>query len=656
MDGDLTEAEREQIKAMASMQKVAMIIVRKWLWLIIAVFAVLSGAFSVYLVWRAAYSVNRFNATTRLLYTPRTIAKIEGPSDRQVMSILDRRTLKRRVGTRMPMAENERMCLVKDLEIRQERKPSNLFTVTAASGSWKGAVQKVNLYAEILIQEYVNYRTRDLDNLTQSLHGREKDLVEKLAQVDGEVRSFVSQTGESAPVEALQVLNGVITEQRREVSSLNVQIANEDMRRRKFERETGGNGAAVASIAPQIRQRSEAISQIDAELAKLREVYTDINPKVMGKMGEREALRKELEHFLSDKGVADVNVDNIDSIEKAAAELADVATKLAVLNERLASVKGELAENEKKVETLNGIVPRYERLRVRRSEFEAGLREVEDKIGDIAYLKESIRNDLQQIERAGGAGDRGPMGAKQFIMALVGAGFVAGALLAWLLAYELVWGKVRGGSEVLAYDSLSLLGSLPAAGCKDDGYAADAIGVVAMRLCSADALHGVALVCRLPGSETPTAFHERVAWSASMSGLRVFRLSVVPSSGFEPPEGSSPMIGLHRKDARGWFPVSNRFALAPTERQMLAVDLESLRKEFDMIFVVPEGDVRKGGSFLAQLLSLTDSAIVVLGANKTPRSWFSYMRQVLKKADRAGLVLVTDASDKEVRKELEAGR
>ena len=656
MDGDLTEAEREQMKAMASMQKVAMIIVRKWLWLIVAVFVVLSGVFSVYLVWRAAYSVNRFNATTRLLYTPRTIAKIEGPSDRQIMSVLDRRTLKRRVGERMPMADNERMCLVKDLEIRQERRPSNLFTVTAASGSWKGAVRKVNLYAEILIQEYVDYRTRDLENLTQSLHGREKGLVEKLAQVDGEVRSFVAQTGESAPVEALQVLNGVITEQRREVSSLNVQIANEDIRRRKFERETGGNGAAVASIAPQIRQRSEAIAQIDSELAKLREVYTDINPKVIGKMGEREALRKDLERFLADRGVADVNVDNVDSIEKAAAELADVAARLAVLNERLASVKGELAENEKRVEALNGVVPRYERLRVRRSEFETGLREVEDRLSDIAYLKESLRNDLQQIERAGGAGDRGPMGARQFIMAIAGAGFVAGVLLTWLLAYELLWGKVRGGSEIEAYEALSLLGSLPAADSKDDGYAADAIGVVAMRLCSADAMHGVVLVCRLPGCEVPSSFHERVAWSASMSGLRVFRLSIVPSMGFEPPEGSSPMVGLYRKDTCGWFPVSNRFALAPTERQMLAVDLESLRKEFDMIFIVPEGDVRKGGSFLAQMLSIADSAMVVLGANRTPRSWFSYMRQALKKADKAGLVLVTDASCREVHKELEAGR
>ena len=653
---ELTDAEREQLKALATLQKVAWIAVRRWLGLVVAVFLLLAGAFSVYLVWRAAHSVSRFDATTRLLYTPRTIAKIEGPSDRQVMSVIDRRTLKRRVGDRLPMSERERMCLSSDLQIRQERKPTNLFTLTAASETWKGAVKKVNLYAEILVQAYVDYRKRDLENLSESLARRQRDLVGKLAEIDGDVRAFVSQTGESAPVEALQVLNAALVEQRREVSALNVQIANEEMKKRKLEQAAGGNGAAVAAVAPQIRQRTEAIAQLDADLAKLREVYTDLNPKVVGKMGEREALRKELARFLADKGVSDVNVDGIDAIEKAAAEQVEAVSRLAVLGERRASVQGELAENEKRVEALNAIVPRFERLKARRGEIEASLRELEDKVDDIAYLTRALPNDLQQIERAGGAGDKGPLGVRPFLFAFLGAGFATATLVLWLLVYELVWGRVRCGDEIRAYDTLTFLGSVPGGGRDLDAEMAEAMGVVALRLCSDEVPRGVLLVCDLPGAERNPAFVSQVGWSASMSGLRVFRLTIVLGRGFEPPADATPMVGVHRKDAEGWFPAANRFALAPTERQMLAADLSALRTEFDRVFVCVAGGVRKGGTFLAQLLELSDAALLVLGAGRTTRAWFAFARAAVEKAGKPAQALLTGVSEKALRSELEVSR
>lgn len=656
MEEELTEAERERLKALAAVQKVAWIVVRKWIWLLLAVFLLAAGAFSAALAWRAAHSVSRFDATTRLLYAPRTIAKIEGPSDRQVMSILDRRTLKRLVGERMPMPERERMCLVKDLNLHQERRPSNVFTLTASSETWEGAVQKVNLYASLLVETYVDYRTRDLENLAASLRRRQKDLVEKLAEIDGEVRAFVSQTGEPAPIEALQVFNAALVEQRRELSALDVQLAGEEMKRRTFEKEAGGNGKAVVAAAPQIRQKAEAIAQLDAELAKLREVYTDLNPKVSGKLEERGAMRRDLERFLAEKGIAGVSVDGLEKVEKAAAELAESEARRAVLLERRASMRGEMAASEKKVEKLNAVVPRFERLKARRGEIEARLRDLDDKVGDIAYLTRSLPNDLQQIERAGGAWDKSPMGARQLLLAVVGAGFAAGTLLVWLLAYEFAWGRVRGGAEVAAYDALAFLGSVPAAGRAPDAEMAEAMGVVALRLCTADAPRGVVLVCDLPGSEKNPAFDAQVAWSASMSGLRVFHLALVPGQGFEPPAGSVPMVGVHRKDAEGWLPVSNRFALAPAEQQMLAADLADLRGGFDIVFVSVAGGVRRGGSFLAQLLALADSALVVVGADRTPRAWFAYVRAALKKAAKPACALVTGVPPKTVRRELEANR
>ena len=117
----------------------------KWAWLLATVAFVLCLVFGFYLSVRASTSVSRFTAETKLLYNPRSVEKVETISDKQILSILERKSLKRRVGDIVDMPADELMCLGTDMEIVQERKPTNLFTLKAASKSWKGAVKKVLL-------------------------------------------------------------------------------------------------------------------------------------------------------------------------------------------------------------------------------------------------------------------------------------------------------------------------------------------------------------------------------------------------------------------------------------------------------------------------------------------------------------------------------
>ena len=91
MSEELTETEREQMQRLMTLQKVVFVIVLKWAWLFALLFVFLFGAFAAYLTFRGAKSVGRFTATTRLLYNPRKVADIEIISDKQIMSILDRR-------------------------------------------------------------------------------------------------------------------------------------------------------------------------------------------------------------------------------------------------------------------------------------------------------------------------------------------------------------------------------------------------------------------------------------------------------------------------------------------------------------------------------------------------------------------------------------
>ena len=149
-------------------------------------------------------------------------------------------------------------------------------------------------------------------------------------------------------------------------------------------------------------------------------------------------------------------------------------------------------------------------------------------------------------------------------------------------------------------------------------------------------------------------FGEVLVWSLAMAGDRSFVLEIVPHFGFTPPEDGESMLNTVRRGDIGWFPVDNRYALAPTEVQMLKADLEGIRREYEHVFLrMPDG-FRRGGTFLDQLLELSDCALVMLGAGNTSRSVLSYALRHAQAKGKPILGLSVGATAKVVRKEMEA--
>ncbi len=654
MDEELTEAEREQLRKLAALQKIAWGILCKWSWLMLIIFAVVAALFSVILVIRSANSVHRFDATTRLIYSPRHVAKVESLGDKQLMTVLDRRSLKRRVAQKVPMSLAEAECLGVDLEISQEKKPSNLFTLVAHSSTWVGAVKKVNAYAEALIDEYIAYRTQDLDNWRESMMLRKKHLQEQLAELDSEESIAKGRAGVASPAETLTSLNLLISDQRRNLSVLNVELTNEQVRKKRLEETIGENGAKIVGSAESVRKLVEDIATLDKEIAQLREVYTDKNPKVRGKLDERQNMAETLSQTLREHGVELDEFGDMAKIEKAIAELEEVKLKIEVLGQNVRALEAEIKVNEEKSETLTEIIPAMERLRVRRSDLDKSMRDLEEQLENLSFAQMSIGNDLRQIEKAGGAGDDRPISLKNFIFAAGGALVCVFVFAMWALALELMLGKVLGTQELGAYGDVEVLGALPKPGVMDEKEESDVMGVVALNFCNSELPRAVSLVYRMPGVATNKKFRDALDWSLSMAGQRWFSLEIVPSSDFTPPEDAETLICTVRKGSRGWFPIENRYSLAPTELQMLQVDIAQLKEQADVIFLfIPEG-MRRGGSFFSQVLSVCDSVLLLVEAGVTPRSWLSYVKRRIVSAERPMLGIVTGASAKAARKEMEA--
>ena len=650
----INENEQAQLRKIIAFQKVAFGIFLKWKWLFLLLVLLLAAVFLNYFRVKALRSVSRFEATTRLLFNPRKVPKIEILTEQQLLSILDRSSLKRKIADHVAMSEQEKQCLSKDVVLTQERNPPNLFTLTVASQTENGAVQKANAYAEILVEEYVAYRTADLENRRTSVASRRKTLLDQLAAIEAEEKTLKTKTGVVSPQEALLNLNTLISDQRRNLSALGVEIANENVKRDRLEREVGASGPAIIANAPAIRRRAEAIAAVDKEISSMREIYTDINPKILGKLDDRKALVKELEEFLKSKGVAGLNVDGIDQIEKSAGELAECGTRLAVLNEKQSALQQETTDNEKKAAELAAMIPEYERLSAHHADMERSVRSLGDELSNIAFAESSLRNNLRQIERARAGDDKGSLDTKKIVIALIADLICFGVVLIVTLIVEFLYGKVRGGKEISAYDAIRFLGSIPTPGALPDDEAREVMGVVALKLLQPDVLKGVMLVSLLPGADKDTRFTEVLDYTATMAGERLFSLNLVPSADFSPPADGEQMVGAVRKESRGWFPVQNRLALAPSELEMLQADIAELRKDFDAVFVFMDGGLRKGGSFFDQLLGISEASVLVASDSKTPRSWFGYVRRHMEAAQKPIVAIATSAPTKVIRAEMEA--
>ena len=652
-EDELTEEERARLRGLITFQKVVLGIALRWWFVFVVVFLSLLTLFSAFLWMRGAKSVKRFEATTRLLFSPKKVSRIDALGDKQLMTILERPSLKRRVHELVDMEPMERMCLTVDLKIDQSRRQSNLFTLTAASKTRKGAYAKVNAYADILIDEYVEYRSKDLETWRQSLEARRKEQMDKISDIDAEEAAFKTTTGALSPKESLLALNMLVSDQRKNASALGVEAANEELKKRKQEEIVGNSGAAVIANAQAIRKRADAIAAIDSELVQLREKYTDINPKVAGKVQERGERMAELEEFLKSKGVEGLDIDKVDTIEKAAGELAECITRLEAIQQKRAALAQEIADNEKRAAELAKIVMDYERIEVRRTDLTTAVRDIDDQLSGISYAIGSLRNDLRQIERSDGADDNGPFGIKRVVLAVGGAFVVAGGLLFLIVVVELLFGKVRDGREIAVYDGISFLGSLPKSGTMPEDEAREAMGVVALKTLLAAKDAKTIFVCRLPGTERNVAFAEAVDFTATMSGARSFLLDIVSQSDFTPPEGAEEMIGVVRSGQHGWFPVANRFALAPAELQMLKADIAALGESFDNVFIRIEDVVRVGGTFFDQLLEMSDAVLLMVASGSTPRSSFAFARRHLKQSGKIVMAIAADSSAKRVRKDME---
>ena len=653
MELELTEAEKRQLGKLRAMRMVAFGVVAKWFWPAMLIFSAALAVFGYLAVSRGARSVQRFTAETALLYHPHKVPGIEPLSAEQLMPVIENPDLKRKVGDMVPMSLKERESLSVEMKIEQKRDSKNLFRLYASSQEWKTAVKKVNSYADLLVDVYVEFRNKDLESRRRDLESRRDGFMEELEANGAAEAQLKARTSNMSPQDVLIALNTRMADERRNVAALEVDAHNEELKIARLGDELGGRGETVQANSHSIRRMAAEIAAVERDIEELRKKnYTDINPKLQPKIRERDDRKAALDAFLKEKGIEGVNLDNIDSIERAADEYAESTTRKEAIERKRLAILQTLKDDEKRAAELASLIPEYETLEKQKLDLNARIKSVDEDLNTVSSAQASLRNDLRQISQAGGAGDKGILGMKRLFLAFGASSAIAGSFLFLALVLELLFGNIRGRADMAAYDWIQFIGSLPREGALDPDEDREVCGVVAQKLMNSTGV-STSVVCRLPGAEVRKEFHEAVGYASSMAGISMFTVSMVRASGFTPPEGAEQMIGIVRLGDEGWFPVANRLSLAPAELQMLKADLETLKETYDRVIFLMEEGVRIGGTFIDQMIALCDEVVIEAGCGATRRSVFSYIRRKVETAGKPVKAIATGARASTVRRETE---
>ena len=101
MDDGQTDEDLARLKSLAAFQKVVLGIAMRWKFLFLIVFCLVAAVSAAYLYMRGSQSVRRYQAKTSLLFTPKKTDRVEAMSEKQLIIVLERGSLKRRIADKV---------------------------------------------------------------------------------------------------------------------------------------------------------------------------------------------------------------------------------------------------------------------------------------------------------------------------------------------------------------------------------------------------------------------------------------------------------------------------------------------------------------------------------------------------------------------------
>ncbi len=628
-----SEAEALQMRRLNALRIVVQTVALRWAWPTLAVTLAVAAALTVALMRRTGRSYERAVVTTGLQFYPKSASRIPAMSEQQVYQILTRGAMVKMYIEEAHLTGIERLRAWQDLSVMPSSWDRRLFEITAKANKEERAVEKANCFADICLREYAAYRRADLERWIKTIDARREELLTQIARVDADEQKLARTYGVLSPESDLERLRLTVLDQKERLSEASVKLSNGDLRVRRLKEDLGSVSAKAFGRADELKALQDELSQADKEVSRLRALYTERNPRLVIVMKTRDECQARVNAFLRENEMPSMTGAELERLTAVYDRLRDATAEWEMLRLSRDALAKEVAENERQMQTLADLQPRFSGFRRRRETLQETIQNLEETISDIRYLQASIAGDLTQVERATSGKVASPYQAKNFAFGLVGGVFAGCGLLSMLVLLDFLFGCVRGPRELGGYLGLRLAGAVaPEAKCPKGVKWRDAVDRLCFDVEKMLSPKGVYYVGALPGGallpELGDAFH----MALSMDGCRSAVVDIVPAKTFSPPDGAECLASVYMKGERGWFARASAKSLSMSETRLLAEDLASLRERFDVVFLQCS-DPAVSGVFVGQMLEIASLSFFYVGARLTPRA---FMRRLARSAERAG--------------------
>ena len=642
--------EEQQIKVLNTYRLLIQAILLDHLFSLLFVFVVSFACVLATIRKMVTMSHFRYTAKTTLIYYPKRTSKIGSIDENQVLRIFKRNAMQTKLTESMNLESRGRGATDYSVEIRLDWKQKNLFNIESHSSNRDNAINAANLMAELCIKEYVAFRVEDLGKWSETVNTRKKELSESIKKLEDELAELSRDAEVSDPEQELSRYKTALAHLKSTRTDLMVQLSNAKTNQSSLELLLKGIDENALMNISQLREFESSIKKCEEEIATLSNVFTEKNPKMRGVIEKRDALLEEYNKFLKEKNIKNFNLDVLAKAWELQGKVREVLLNINVLNERLAIVDSEIKANEDMVKKLVSIIPHVTQLSHDKSSLQSTLKDLDTDSSAINYLLAAVKNDISQVEHCENATAQNPFSVSNLCLAVIaafGCTFIAASLLS---LFGFIWGNVVSLSELQAYPELHALGAIPKSLKSFTEASKDEMTVLASihyNFLKVEFPKKVIFIGKMPGAEFTSAVKEGMNWSCKMSGMKYLHLKIVGSNEFtEPDNPDIKMLGAtYYHGEEGVLPAANPLALSQSELNLLQSDIEELQNEVDTIFIYTDMAIDRFGVFFNQMLSICDSAMIIVGARRSSRSLLRYIVNQQHESGRCIMSILTDSND-----------
>lgn len=618
---ELLDLEAEQLRKLAVCRQLIRAILGKY-WIVLLVFFLLSLAVAIGLLARETkLSPVRYETRVNLLYFPRKSPKIQSLDDRNLMQIFTRYRMYLKLSDELHLKRGDILQLMPTIEVVQNRKQSNLYTIIARDNREDGAILKANTFADLCVREYIAFRSEDLKKHQDVIVQRKAVMQESLRQLQQEEAALCRNIPAVSPADELGRLQKISSDLKTRLTETEIQLANEKVKRKEIQAVLKEVNPAVFLHLKKIKSYISDLEKLDQELLSARQLYTKRNPRLLAMEAHRDAVAGKYEMFLKRNAVGKVNPETLGSLESLHREALKIAEQILQYEERRNALVKAIQINQTQTSRIQKVIPDFKRIEDRRLIVQESFRLNEEILSELSYLQSSLPNEVTQVERSASVVGKSLFAQKNLILALTAALLLAGLLTILIISLELIFGKVSGWRELTLYPELHLLGFLPDSLKRlgDQESINRVLDCLYYHFQAVGATGRIVFFGSLPGGEKSPEAEERLEWNYSLSGRKLFRLQITDMPVADDDDMALMTKAPAGKRSSGFFQVGDVYVIRTPELRLLQNILQKLQQEYDMIIISRDEPLKRNSIFLRQAAQFCDSAVFYVGARKTHR-------------------------------------